>query len=76
MHKPESLPENMTDKILWDFQIQTHPLIPVRRPDLVIVDKIKNKKYKEKKKTCRIVDFSVPEVHLVNFKENQTRGSI
>ena len=47
MYSPESVPENETHKVLWDFEIQTHHLISVRRPDLVIV----NKKIK---RTCRI----------------------
>ena len=48
MHKPEFVLESETDKILWDFEIQTDHLIPTKRPDLVI---IKNKR------TCRRVDF-------------------
>ena len=32
MYKPEFVQENETHKILWDFQIQTNPLIPARRP--------------------------------------------
>ena len=47
MHNPESDLENEAHKILWDFEIQTDPLISARRPDLVIV----NKKEK-KKRTC------------------------
>ena len=32
MHKPESVQVNVTDKILWDFEILTDHLIPDRRP--------------------------------------------
>ena len=39
MHKPETIQENETHIILWDFEIQTDPLILTRRPDLVIVKK-------------------------------------
>ena len=39
MHNPESVLENETPKILWDFDIQTDHLIPARRPDLVTVIK-------------------------------------
>ena len=39
MHKPESVLENETHKILCDFEIQTDHLIPARRPDLTIVKK-------------------------------------
>ena len=38
MHKPESVLENETHKILWDFEIQTDHLIPARRPDLVLIN--------------------------------------
>ena len=39
MHKSESVRENETHKILWDFGIQTDHQIPTRRPELVIVKK-------------------------------------
>ena len=37
MHNPESVLENETQKILWDFEIQSDNLISARRPNLVIV---------------------------------------
>ena len=61
MHKPESVLENETHKILWDFEIQTDHLITARRPDLVLINK--------KKRTCHIVDFAVPADHRVKLKE-------
>ena len=43
MHKPESVLENKTHKILCDFEIQTDHLIPARKPDLVLIyEKKKN----------------------------------
>ena len=42
MHKLE----NETRKILWDLKILIDPLIPAKRPDLVIV---------YKRKTCTIL---------------------
>ena len=39
MHNLESVLENETHKILWDYKIQTDHLISARRPDLVIVNK-------------------------------------
>ena len=39
MYNPESVPENETHKIIWDFDIQTDQLISARRPDLVIGNK-------------------------------------
>ena len=59
MHNLESVLENYTHKLLWDFEIQTDHVISVRRPDLIII----NKKKKKKKRTCRIVDFAILVVH-------------
>ena len=44
MHNRAPVLENNTHKLLWDFNIQTDPLIPARRPDLI---KINNKKKRE-----------------------------
>ena len=41
MHKPESVQEDKTDKILCDFEIQADHLIAVRKPDLVLNNKKK-----------------------------------
>ena len=38
MHNLESVSENETHYVLWDFEIQTDPLISARRPDLVMVN--------------------------------------
>ena len=45
MHNPESVLENETHKLIWDFDIQTDHLISAWQPDLVIINK--------KKRTCR-----------------------
>ena len=34
MHKPEFIPENKINKILWGFEIQTDHLILSRQPDI------------------------------------------
>ena len=34
MHNPAPVQENVTHKLLWDFNIQMDHLIPARRPDL------------------------------------------
>ena len=65
MHKPESVLENEPHKILWNFEIQTHYLIPARRPDLVII--------KKKGRTCCIVNFAIPADHRVKIKESIKR---
>ena len=41
MHKTKSVQENRKHKILSDFKIQTDPLVPAGRLDLVIVNKKK-----------------------------------
>ena len=46
MHNPESILENETHKIFWNFEIQTDHIIPARRPDLTDF----NKKNLNKKK--------------------------
>ena len=38
MHNPESVIENETHKLLWDFEKQTDNLISARRPYQVIVN--------------------------------------
>ena len=39
MNNPESVLQNETHKILWEFETQTDHLISARRPDLVLVNK-------------------------------------
>ena len=41
--KPESMPENETYKIFWDFQIQKRHIIPDRRSDFVLKLTMKKK---------------------------------
>ena len=41
MHKPESVLENETHKILRDVEIQTDHLIPTKRPGLTLINKKK-----------------------------------
>ena len=41
MHKPKSLQKDESHKILRDSEIQTDPLIPIRRPDLMLIKKKK-----------------------------------
>ena len=47
MHNPAPVIENTTHKLLWDFNIQSDHLIPVRRPDLIIIKKKKKRKKRE-----------------------------
>ena len=66
MHNPESAPtkKNDTHTILWDFEIKTDHLISARRLNIVMV---------RKKRTCRPVDFNVPDEHMVKLMENEKR---
>ena len=65
MHNPAPVLENATHKLLWDFNIQTDHLIPARRPDLIIINKIK--------RTCKIIDFAVPADHRIKLKESEKK---
>ena len=65
MHNPESVLENDTHKLLWDFDIRTDHLITARRPNLIIINK--------KKKTYKIVDFAVPIDHRIKLKESEKK---
>ena len=58
MDKPESVQENKKYRILWDFNIQTDYLIPIRRPDL-------------EKRNCNLVNFTIPVDYKVKIKENK-----
>ena len=53
----------MKYKLHRDFKIQTDPIISVRRPDLITINK--------KERTYRIVDFAVPADHRVKLKESE-----
>ena len=59
MHNPATVLEN--DTLIWDFDIHTDHLISTRKHDLIIITK--------KKRTCKIVDFSVPADHRIKLKE-------
>ena len=69
MHKPESDKEKKTHKIPWDFEIQRGHLIPIKRPDLIII----NKKRQKEKRTSQIVDFAVQEDHKVKKKTKKKK---
>ena len=61
MHSQASILENDTHKLLWDFDIQTDPVISAIRPDLIIINK--------KKRTRKIVNFAVLAEHRTKLKE-------
>ena len=63
LHKPESVTENNQVKILWDFEIRTDHVIPARRPDIVVVDKVKRE--------ATIIDVAVPSDRNIQDKETE-----
>ena len=66
MHNPAPVLANDSHKLLWDFNIQTDHLIPIRRPVLIIINK-------KKKRICKIVDFAVSADHWINLKESEKK---
>ena len=62
-HNKAPILENDTHKLLWEFNIKTDPLIPARRPDLIMIPPPK------KKRICKIVNFAVRADHKINLKE-------
>ena len=51
-HEAESVVENENFKILWDFTIQCDDMTEARRPDILVVDKLK--------KETMIIDEAIP----------------
>ena len=68
MQNLESVLDNGTLKIVRDFEIETDEQNPVRRYDLMIINK-KEKNGKEKK--TEIVAFAILGDHRVKIKENE-----
>ena len=63
MLNTESVVENETHKLLWDFVIQADDIISAKRPDL--------NNNQQKKRTCRNEDFAVTAEHRVKMKESE-----
>ena len=57
----DSVVENKSLKIQWDFNIQTDQEIKHRRPDIVVVNKEKNE--------CTIIDVANPGDHNLAQKK-------
>ena len=66
--QPDSILENETHKILWDFEKQTDNLISTRRPDHVITKQNNNKT--EILPNCELCR---PGVQRVKIKEKEER---
>ena len=62
-HAPEGAVENEEIKVLWDRNIQCDNLIEARRPDLIVIDK--------KKQRGIIIDIAVPADVRIEEKEKE-----
>ena len=60
-NEPESVVENNNFKILWNFIMQCDHMAETRRPDIVVVDKVK--------KETMIIDVATPGDTIVCNKE-------
>ena len=75
VHKPESVIENELHKILWDFEIQTHHLIPIRRPDQMQINKQESERKRENLPTYGFCRSSGPQSENENnLREIQVLG--
>ena len=63
LHNPQTVSENVNHKLIWDMNIQCDNIIVERRPDIVIVNKMK--------KTAIIIHVSIPGVKRINYKEKE-----
>ena len=63
MLKPESVQENETHKIIWDFELQTDHSIQTRK-DMFLI---------KKNRICHLMDFVVPVNHIVKMKKKTKR---
>ena len=72
MHNPESALENEMRKLLWDYKIQTDPLILASQPDLVIVKRKKPKRPPPKTDELGTLPFRLS--IYVKLKESEKRG--
>ena len=66
MLKSESVLENETHKLHWDFEIWTNPQIPTRRLHQVIINK--------KMIIWWIVDVAVPAKYRIKIKANEKKN--
>ena len=62
-HEPQGVSENGEVKVLWNLMIQCDHMIECRRPDIVVVDKIRRQ--------CMVIDIAVPGDSRVAKKEEE-----
>ena len=61
MHNPAPVLENDMHKLLWDFDIQTEPLISAKRPDLIIINNNNNNKKRKSAKVSTLLSQQTSE---------------
>ena len=62
-HEPNSVYENETYKLLWDFLIQTDKKLKHNKLDIIL--------YNKKEKTCKIIDIACPSDYNVIKKRRE-----
>ena len=66
MHNSAPVVENDTHKLRWHFDIHYDHLISARRPDLIIINKMKT--------TYKIVDFAISADHRIKLEECEKKN--
>ena len=67
-HEPEKVMQNNSWKVLWNFKIQTYHVIESIRPDMVLINKIKN--------DCKIIDFAFSINSRIEEKGRKIRRTV
>lgn len=65
-HKPAAVTDTDEVKILWDFEIRRDRIIPVRRPDILVLDK-------QKKKVTK-TDVSIPVDRYIKKRKTKSQN--
>ena len=73
MHKPESILENETHKILWNLEIQINHLLRGQKTRPTANQQKKKKKERKKKEICHLVDFLCSNRPVSENKESENR---
>ena len=63
LQKPQTVSENVNDKLIWDMNIKCDNVIVERRPDIVIVNKTE--------KRAIIIDIAIPGDKIIIDKEKE-----
>uniref|UniRef100_H3B3M7 Reverse transcriptase zinc-binding domain-containing protein n=1 Tax=Latimeria chalumnae TaxID=7897 RepID=H3B3M7_LATCH len=66
-HKPESVTENESVKILWDFTLQLDRLVEARKPDILLIQKASGSNPQK----ITIIDIACPGITLAEKEEEK-----